>query len=149
MPHHHTMAFTITVEDWMVRFGVRAPGHARQITAPCGVLQLTLALRGVAGAVALLVGATLIDWLRPGKSLKGKLVVVTGAASGLGRETAFELARQGARLALWDINREQMEATTKEVTATGAEARCYSCDISQYDPIDCLLLAVGASVEWP
>jgi NAD(P)-dependent dehydrogenase (short-subunit alcohol dehydrogenase family) len=95
------------------------------------------------------VGATLIDWLRPGKSLKGKLVVVTGAASGLGRETAFELARQGARLALWDINREQMEATTKEVTATGAEARCYSCDISQYDPIDCLLLAVGASVEWP
>ena len=133
----------------MVRFGVRAPGHARQITAPCGVLQLTLALRGVAGAVALLVGATLIDWLRPGKSLKGKLVVVTGAASGLGRETAFELARQGARLALWDINGEQMEATTKEVTATGAEARCYSCDISQYDPIDCLRLAVGASVEWP
>lgn len=38
------------------------------------------------------------------EDLKGKLVLITGASNGIGRELAFEFSRKGARLALWDID---------------------------------------------
>lgn len=41
--------------------------------------------------------------------LKNKLVVITGAAGGIGRQLALEFARRGARLALWDVNEEGLE----------------------------------------
>jgi hypothetical protein len=39
------------------------------------------------------------------KSLGGKIALVTGAGHGIGRAIALELARKGAKLVLWDINK--------------------------------------------
>jgi len=55
-------------------------------------------------------------------SLSGKAALVTGAASGLGRETALTLARAGANLCLVDVNAEGLEETATQVRALGSEA---------------------------
>lgn len=47
--------------------------------------------------------------------LQDTAVLVTGGASGLGEATVLELARQGARVAILDINRERAEALAKLV----------------------------------
>ena len=45
----------------------------------------------------------------------GKVAVVTGGASGIGRAIALELARRGASVAIADINETRLEATVAEV----------------------------------
>lgn len=44
------------------------------------------------------------SFLRTEKSLKGKVVVITGGAGGVGQELALRLARNKARVVVWDIN---------------------------------------------
>lgn len=44
------------------------------------------------------------DFLRTQKSLKGKVVLVTGGAGGVGQELAIRLARLKARVVIWDVN---------------------------------------------
>lgn len=60
--------------------------------------------------------------------VKGKVVIVTGAASGVGREDALLLAREGARMVLTDLNEEGGRAVAKEI---GADAMFVRHDISQ------------------
>jgi 3-hydroxybutyrate dehydrogenase len=54
--------------------------------------------------------------------LKDKICIVTGAASGLGKEIALTFAREGGRIAIADIDRDAANATAAEVAATGASA---------------------------
>jgi NAD(P)-dependent dehydrogenase (short-subunit alcohol dehydrogenase family) len=60
----------------------------------------------------------------------GRTAVITGAGSGIGRSLALELARAGARLALSDVNGDDVEYTAKRCRARGAEARSYVLDVS-------------------
>lgn len=53
------------------------------------------------------------------KTLNDKVVVITGAASGIGRELALNLARRGARLALSDVDETGLATTVDLVRATG------------------------------
>jgi 3-oxoacyl-[acyl-carrier protein] reductase len=53
--------------------------------------------------------------------LKGKVVIVTGAAAGIGRATALAFAREGARVALWDVNDGAKDALIAEIAAAGGE----------------------------
>lgn len=50
---------------------------------------------------------TLVPYaIRPMKSLKGDVVLVTGGGGGVGRQLAIKLARLGAKVVVWDINKE-------------------------------------------
>jgi 3-oxoacyl-[acyl-carrier protein] reductase len=62
--------------------------------------------------------------------LKGKTVVVTGAARGIGRALAEEMAAHGANLALLDINLGDIAATAAACTERGATARAYAASVA-------------------
>ena len=59
-----------------------------------------------------------------------KVVVITGAATGLGRATALKLAEQGYKLALVDFNEKDGLQTTEDANAKGAEAIFVKADVS-------------------
>ena len=59
----------------------------------------------------------------------GKVAVVTGAASGLGRATALRLAEEGANVAALDVALEGAERTVSEMQG-GGKGKAYGCDVS-------------------
>jgi NAD(P)-dependent dehydrogenase (short-subunit alcohol dehydrogenase family) len=63
--------------------------------------------------------------------LRGKVCLVTGAAAGIGRATAELFAREGALLALFDVNAAALERLADELTASGAEVTTVAGDVSQ------------------
>lgn len=65
----------------------------------------------------------------------GDAVLVTGAARGFGRAIARRLAREGSRLALWDLLDDEGEETAALCRKAGAEAVFYHCDMSDADNI--------------
>lgn len=64
------------------------------------------------------------------KELNGRVAVVTGAGSGIGRATAIALARRGCDLALSDIDLGGLEETRRLVEAAGAKATIERVDVS-------------------
>jgi len=69
------------------------------------------------------------------KSLKGEVVVITGAGSGIGRLLSLSFASEGARVACWDINADACEKVAAEIRALGGEARAYAGDVSDRDAV--------------
>jgi meso-butanediol dehydrogenase / (S,S)-butanediol dehydrogenase / diacetyl reductase len=68
----------------------------------------------------------------------GKVALVTGAASGIGRATALRLAAEGATVWCADINATGVVETEQAITATGAMARSGAFDVT--DPAACAAL---------
>lgn len=62
---------------------------------------------------------------------KGKVALVTGAARGIGRAIAEELAGQGAELALCDVQAEWSADTATAVRAMGVRAECFGVDVGK------------------
>jgi len=69
------------------------------------------------------------------RSVSGKVVIVTGAASGMGRATAHLFADEGARVAALDINAEALATVVKEMTDAGYDAKGWVLDLSQGETI--------------
>lgn len=63
--------------------------------------------------------------------INGKTIVITGAGQGLGQAMALALARQGARLALADIDDERLKDTDRRCRETGIEVGAYIADIAE------------------
>jgi NAD(P)-dependent dehydrogenase (short-subunit alcohol dehydrogenase family) len=61
--------------------------------------------------------------------LSGRTAIVTGGASGIGRETALQLARAGARVCVADIHQHGAESVSAEIRAIGAESFATEVDI--------------------
>src|SRR5579859_5938931 len=76
--------------------------------------------------------------------LKGKSVVITGAASGVGRAASELFASHGARLVCADIAAAPLEATVVSVKATGGEALAIRCDVTKRVDV---IAAVAAAVQ--
>ncbi|ETI61202.1 short-chain dehydrogenase [Sphingobium sp. C100] len=65
--------------------------------------------------------------------MRGKAALVTGAAGGLGRETALALARAGAHVMLADVNRVGLEETAGLLARLDVEVRCCASDLTLAD----------------
>ena len=77
--------------------------------------------------------------------LKDKCAIVTGAASGIGKEIAFTYAREGAKVAIADLNREAAEATANEIRAAGGQAIGLAMDVTDEQAVnDGVAAAVAA-----
>jgi 3-oxoacyl-[acyl-carrier protein] reductase len=67
---------------------------------------------------------------RLSRSVKGKVVFITGAASGMGRATARVFADEGARVAVTDRHPQDAEAVAADIRAHGGDARAFALDVS-------------------
>src|ERR687897_603461 len=74
----------------------------------------------------------------------GKVTVVTGAASGIGRAAARLLAAEGARLVLGDVDETGGEDVAREIREAGGTARFRRTDVRSFDDVGAL---VGSAVE--
>jgi NAD(P)-dependent dehydrogenase (short-subunit alcohol dehydrogenase family) len=74
--------------------------------------------------------------------VRGKVVVVTGASSGIGHATAIKLAEAGAHVILVARGEEKLAATKAEIDAMGGRAFAYTADISDMASCDALVARV-------
>lgn len=72
-----------------------------------------------------------------------KTAFITGAGGYIGSQTALTLAKEGANIAVCDINKAAAENTVQKITAMGANAKGYVCDVSDSRDIE---LAMGKAV---
>ena len=93
----------------------------------------------------------------------GRVAVVTGAGSGIGQALAVQLAADGARLALLDLDGAaaaatalqcgeagaQSRADTVDVTDQGSLARCAAAVAGEFGRVDLLVCAAGVSTQVP
>jgi 3-oxoacyl-[acyl-carrier protein] reductase len=63
--------------------------------------------------------------------LKDKVALITGAGSGIGQATAEKFAREGARLALCDLNFEKVARVAEEIAAAGTDTMALRADVSR------------------
>ena len=63
------------------------------------------------------------------QNIKGKVVAITGASSGMGKSIAIELAKNGAKVVLGARRTEQLQQIVKEIKSTGGEATCTQIDV--------------------
>lgn len=96
-------------------------------------------------------------------SLKGKVALVTGAASGIGRECVLNMAAKGAKVVIADLSLEQGNKVVDEIKKAGGEAIAVSMDVTSQDQvnagidacvkafgaIDILVSNAGIQIVWP
>ena len=70
------------------------------------------------------------DFKQLSRSVKGLTVLVTGAASGMGRATALVFAAEGANVAVTDLNAETTQAVAGEIAAKGGSAKAWVLDVA-------------------
>jgi 3-hydroxybutyrate dehydrogenase len=77
--------------------------------------------------------------------LKDKIALVTGAASGIGKEIAVVYAREGAKVVIADLNQEGADATASELKTAGGAAMGVAMDVTDETQVDPGFAKVGAA----
>lgn len=72
------------------------------------------------------------------KTFRGKVVVITGGASGLGREFANVAAREGMKLVLADVQGDALQRAVEELKAQGASVIAQLCDVRKGEQVQAL-----------
>ncbi len=72
------------------------------------------------------------------KEFKNKVVVVTGGATGIGRELAARFGTHGAKVIICGLREDRLEEATKQLENKGIEARYKVCDVTKLDEVKAL-----------
>lgn len=78
------------------------------------------------------------------EGIQGKVVLITGASTGLGAETARYLASRGARVAVAARRKDKLDDVVASIAATNGEARAYQLDVVDKDQVKAVVDAVVA-----
>jgi meso-butanediol dehydrogenase/(S,S)-butanediol dehydrogenase/diacetyl reductase len=81
--------------------------------------------------------------VNPGRLLEGRLALVTGAASGIGRAIAVACARAGARVVVTDVDEARCAGTLGDVLDAGAQGWAHALDVTDADAAFALAEHVG------
>ncbi|MCJ0764122.1 3-hydroxybutyrate dehydrogenase [Variovorax terrae] len=68
--------------------------------------------------------------------LQDKIALVTGSASGIGKEIAHTYAREGAKVVIADLNKDAAEAAAAELRASGAQAMSVAMDVTNEEQVN-------------
>ena len=79
-----------------------------------------------------------------GAKLEGRVAIVTGAASGIGRATAIALARAGAAVLIADLQAEAAEGVVQEIREEGGQARAQTTDVAEEGSVVAMVEAACA-----
>ncbi len=77
--------------------------------------------------------------------LKDKVCIVTGAASGIGKEIALIYAREGGKVVIADLNQPAAQATADEVKQSGGTAMAVAMDVTNEEQVNAAVAAVVAA----
>ena len=77
--------------------------------------------------------------------LKDKVCIVTGAASGIGREIALTYAREGGKVVIADLNKDAAQATADAIKATGGSAMAVAMDVTDENQVNAAVAEVVAA----
>ena len=69
------------------------------------------------------------------RGLKGKNVVLTGGASGIGQAISLRLGEEGCNVGIFDLNGDGAKSVVEKIRAAGGAAESYTLDISDYDAV--------------
>ncbi|MEO0971600.1 MAG: SDR family oxidoreductase [Pseudomonadota bacterium] len=99
-------------------------------------------IREVDGLFNQMIGRPTLSALR--RKVRGKVVVVTGATSGIGKACALRMAEAGAKVQLVARTVEKLDETLAEISAAGGSAQVHSCDVSSEEACQKLVADVLA-----
>ena len=77
--------------------------------------------------------------------LKNKIAIVTGAASGIGKEIAITYAKEGAKVAIADLNKDAAETAAAEMRALGFQVMGVAMDVTDEAQVNAGVAAVVAA----
>lgn len=81
------------------------------------------------------------------RDLRGRTALVTGAASGIGKETALALGRRGADLVICDVNRDGLQATESQLRTMGRTVLAWRVDVAQRSEMESFAAEVHRHVD--
>jgi 3-oxoacyl-[acyl-carrier protein] reductase len=76
--------------------------------------------------------------------LENRVAIITGAARGIGAATAERLAKEGARVAVVDIDMKEANQVVETIRAAGGDAAAFECDVAQPTKVEALVADVTA-----
>lgn len=80
-----------------------------------------------------------LDVMNLDLGLKGKVAIVTGSGSGIGKSIALTLAKQGANIVVNDIDEEKIKGVAEEVRSYGVETLEARADVTDWDSVNSMV----------